>query len=54
MAQEGTSFSLEKVQEAIDYIEENLLLELTPDKIAAMWYLWKVEFCTIFMISTNL
>lgn len=38
MAQREISFSLGRVQESIDYIEENLLSELTPDKIAAHFF----------------
>jgi len=38
MAQKEISFSLGNVQESIDYIEENLLSELTPDKIAAHFF----------------
>lgn len=38
MLQKGASFSLEKVQEVIDYIEENLLMDIAPDKIAAHFF----------------
>ncbi len=38
MAQKEISFSLGNVQEAIDYVEENLLSELTPDKIAEHFF----------------
>lgn len=50
MAQDGMSFSLEKVQAAIDYIEENLLSELTPDKIAAHFFVSAPTLTTVFKV----
>lgn len=48
--QEGTVFSREKVQAAIDYIEENLLSDITPDKIAAYFFVSVPTLTTVFKV----
>lgn len=50
MAQGCMSFSLEKVQAAIDYIEENLLTDITPDKIAAHFFVSVPTLATAFKV----
>lgn len=48
--QEGTGFSLGKVQEVIDYIEENLLSDITPDKIATHFFVSVTTLTTVFKV----
>ena len=48
--QECTGYSLGKVQETIDYIEENLLSDLTPDKIAAHFFVSVPTLTTAFKV----
>lgn len=50
MLQKGTSFSPEKVQEAIDYIEENLLSDITPGQVAAHFFVSVPTLTTAFKV----
>lgn len=52
--QENTNFSLGKVQEAIDYIEGNLLSDITPDKIAAHFYVSVPTLTTVFKVACGM
>ena len=50
MTQGSTFFSLEKVQKAIDYIEENLLSDISPDMVASYFFVSVPTLATAFKV----
>ena len=49
-----TVFSLSMLQQVIYYIEENLLEELTPAKVAAYFYISESTLSAMFKIVCNM